>query len=520
MVCTQGAVTEKLGRDSYSPYPVLLSFCTLRAIRKRRQKCETAVWKIAYGDSFRECCMVRSSRDDEKKGWNRAFRDREECKEPRRASFKTCVAFDKNNLKSTETLRKYRGGYRHAWRVPAARSLLLKCGFKRPGTYNPNNQQGGVMFALPREVPGKTRFTSDDAGMVLRHVFKAGSTLSQCESVRKMLSAAFQLQTGDDGNFKGCKQQWDCQKPELYGEPTQKVLAEVSIEPEGQKTCFTTEWSPETGMSYYEWSPVLLVVHDWTILGARSQACLSKIKRSVEHTFVPSEGWMRTKMVGGRAKLEKKKGIRPWSAYRVCFCPNGKHQGLPANWRDIIDTKQKPTWCTTCPLTAFQVVREMLPDDDHRTYPTWLPAQHRYAKTNIGKEKIFVLAQRWVNLQGGNPDGLVFDTNSGRKALGKWCDEFDVKYSLSFEIHGDLWCTWRKYYQNGLKKEPAFARRTQSPLPELCCAALRRFARAIGRGRTVREDPKEFTMQQLVKLMALNLRTLGKGSEVAEILDN
>ena len=28
------------------------------------------------------------------------------------------------------------------------------------------------------------------------------------------------------------------------------------------------------------------------------------------------------------------------------------------------------------------------------------------------------------------------------------------------------------------------------------------------------------TMQQLVKLMALNLRTLGKGSEVAEILDN
>jgi hypothetical protein len=161
----------------------------------------------------------------------------------------------------------------------------------------------------------------------------------------------------------------------------------------------------------------------------------------------------------------------------------------------------------------------MLPDDDLRTYPKWLPAQKRYSGHNIGPDFFIPMARKWLDLQGANPDKLLFDSNSGRKALGKWCDEFGIKYHESFEIHGDLWRTWKRHYQHGLQKDPCFERRTQSLDPSECCAALRKFARAIGRGRTVREDPKQFDMDQIGKLLCANLRAMGKGAEVASILD-
>ena len=127
------------------------------------------------------------------------------------------------------------------------------------------------------------------------------------------------------------------------------------------------------------------------------------------------------------------------------------------------------------------------------------------------------LIQSWLDLQGGNPDGLKFDSNSGRKALGKWCAEFQVPYRKSFEVHGDLWCTWKKHYEPTLKRDPGFLRRTQSNLAEECCAALRTFARGIGRGREVREDPKDLT--RFERLLALDLRSRGFNAEVAAIMD-
>ena len=74
--------------------------------------------------------------------------------------------------------------------------------------------------------------------------------------------------------------------------------------------------------------------------------------------------------------------------------------------------------------------------------------------------------------------------------------------------------------QFGLKREHVSGIRTQSKDPRECCAALRRFARGIGRGRQVREDPKSFDMNQLGALMAATLRAMGKGKEVAAILDS
>ena len=145
--------------------------------------------------------------------------------------------------------------------------------------------------------------------------------------------------------------------------------------------------------------------------------------------------------------------------------------------------------------------------------------QNRFSKVNVGKNFIFPLAQRWLTIQGANPDNLQFDTNSGRKSLGKWCDEYNTPYHESFELHGDLSKIWKRYYQNGLQKDPTMERRTQSDTPEVACRALRRFARAIGRGRTVREDPTDFNMNQVGQMLAACLRKLGEGATVASILD-
>ena len=206
----------------------------------------------------------------------------------------------------------------------------------------------------------------------------------------------------------------------------------------------------------------------------------------------------------------------------MCLCPEGKHIPLPAGWKSTLDrmgNPSNPTWCTTCPMTCFQVVRELLPEDDLRTYPRWLNTQNRYSKENVGKRTMFPLARRWLDVQGANPDGLIFDSNGGRKSLGKWCDEFGVLYEISFEIHGDLWKTWKRHYQEGLDRNPYMERRTQSTDPDIACRALRLFARGIGRGRTVREDPKAFTQNQIGQMLVATLRKLGEAATVASILD-
>jgi hypothetical protein len=376
------------------------------------------------------------------------------------------------------------------------------------------------MFALPREV----KLNGKQAGMIMRLCYKGGLSRSQLESVRKMLSFAYQLTINKPGktNYDEVNEQWESQDPESYGAPTQKILAEVSVEPDGLKKAFTTEYNPRKGMPFPEWCVGLLVAHDYDVLGARSYVDLHKIKEGCKHAYVPSEGWMCSKMKGGRAKLEKKKGIRPWNAYRVCLCPQGKHQPMPEGWSENLDRKghlKNVTWCTTCPLNAFDAVRSLLRPGDHRIFPRWLPRQNRYSKDNLGQEKMMKLHQNWLNVQGANPDGLKFDSNSGRKALGKWCDEFNIPYHMSFEIHGDLWKTWKKHYQHGLQKDPCFERRTQSKDPDECCAALRRFARAIGRGRTIRDDPKDLTLEQVGQIGAALLRRLGDADTVAKILD-
>jgi len=403
------------------------------------------------------------------------------CKPPRRCGFKVGVAFDKNELKSNETMKKYRTGYKFAWGIPRVRQYMSQIGLKAPGTYS-KNQHNGVMFALPSEV----QMSGNQAGTIARLCYKAGGTHSQLENVRKMLSYAHQLTTGSKkGNFREVYEQWESQNPDGYLRPTQKIKAEVSPDCESVEKMMTTPFDEAKGMPYPRWNVGLLLVFDSLCSGARSVTDLHRIKMAPDHVFAPSQGWMSTSMKGGRAKLERRKGTRRWCVYRPCLCPEGKHVPPPEDWHQHVDMMSNPkniTWCTNCPLNAFQCIRDLLPEEDIRSYPAWLEAQQRYRKDNLGEESMKKLVAAWIDLQGGNPDGLKYDTNGGRKTLGKLCQKYGVLYHESFELHGDLWCTWAKYYQEKLARDPLFKRRTQSKNPDVCLVALRKFARGFRSG--------------------------------------
>ena len=123
-----------------------------------------------------------------RKGKPVSLKNDPEVQKPRRARLTTILAFQANAQKADSTLRKYRTGYFFAHSIKKAGEVLLKAGFKGPGNYYPKNQHGGRMFALPREVPAKSRFDDEEAGWVLQHCLQAHATESQADGVKKMLS--------------------------------------------------------------------------------------------------------------------------------------------------------------------------------------------------------------------------------------------------------------------------------------------------------------------------------------------
>jgi len=456
-----------------------------------------------------------------RKKWNRALRDHPSVKKPRRATLNTLISFDANNIKSTETLRKYRTALNFIWKkAPKARAHMLGCGFKAPGKYVATNQHMGKCFALPREIPPPSKFSDEDAGWIMRHCYEAGGTLSQCESVSKLLSHAYQLRTGEQGNFAFVARQRLVQKGlDGYGAPTQVVRAIRIIEPPNLQVVLTTEWTHETGMPYLKWNLAYFLVHDWCLLGMRSQVDLGKLKKSRSHFLLASEGWMFTQLHGGRAKIEGCKGPRPWKVYRLCLCPGGKHQNLPEDWADHAFGETPPTWCTTCPLTCYQVIRACLAPDDQRLFPRYVSPGYGDGEYSIGRDPLFKLTREFIDIQGGNPDSVIYDKNMGRKALGKLCDVVGIPYPQSFEITGDLHKNW-KQYQDCCVNDRGFTRRTQSPDADTCLKALRKIARWLGRGREEREDPDKISNSQLGKLIAFKLRRDGYGAFVNQVLDN
>ena len=432
---------------------------------------------------------------------------------PRRAGFRTGVAFDKNKMKSLATMQKYRAGFNLLWRM--ARKYMKRIGMKEPGKYDRTNQHGGKMFALPNEVS----LSGLQAGKLLRKCYKRCATKSHLEMVRKCLSYAYQLTTGKDGNYEEAEIAWSSFDPRNYGQPRRKIMPQRVIPPERLGDAFTTEWSPDCGMSFPSWCVGNLLTWDWCVCGSRSGCDLEKVKQSADHQVNAAEGWMRTGMVGGRSKLERKKGNRAWYVYRQCICPEGKHKGIPNDFFEALPVDCNPTdaipFCTTCPLNAFQFVKWALPVNDNRIYPRWLTEQNRYSVESVGRKKLTSVANEWLKAQGANPDDKPYCSNSGRKALAKWCEATSTPYRESFEIHGDLQKNWVTYYQPSMKADRVFRRRTQSRNPQTCLKALKRFAMYVGRG-TPADQPANLSCQE--RMLALLARKLGAHRELAEIL--
>ncbi len=459
---------------------------------------------------------------------NRPLRDRKKIRRPRSTNLREQIQFDKNNLAEPSLLAKRRNGYTNIFKVPKAKQLMLELGFKAPGQYR-WNQQGNTMPALPSHIPKS--FNDDAAGWVARHCYMSRKlTKSNMEAVRLTLSFFYQLQTGKKNtqkvkaNYPSVYDQFGCHTEEGYAEQKRHLVADHSVEPEGMKTAWNKEWTPESSTPYPEWCVQGLISWDWSVDGCRGgpKGGLLRLQKSREHKVMASAGVMMTKMKGGRPKIPGVNKRREWWNNRICLCEDGKHVPPPEDWTENLDENKNPlevTWCTLCPLNMFQSVQDLLPEGQKgRMYPKWSVYQKAFGKCNFGKGKLVPQAQAWYDEQGGNPDNLKFGSNSGRKACGKWCAELHVKYSHSFQLTGDLWSTWVKYYQFNLDPEPEFGTREQSKNVDIATRALWIFARWIGRGRLNREDPVKFNMDQIGRMLALNLRANGMGAEVAQIL--
>ena len=128
-----------------------------------------------------------------------------------------------------------------------------------------------------------------------------------------------------------------------------------------------------------------------------------------------------------------------------------------------------------------------------RCYPNFIPkskkGKARYGEKTIGDPS--KAAVQFMQAQ-GLPK---FDTNSGRKALARWCKKLNVPYELSVHIHGDLPTTWNDNYESGAVSTTKIAIRKQSRDPEVATAALRIFADWIERGFNPYQRP--MTVQEL-----------------------
>ena len=443
----------------------------------------------------------------------------EEIGMPRRAGHNTRVAWNRNQNKAHETLGKYRTGYRKAWDQPSVRKYMKTCGFKEPGTYNPLNQHGGEIFALPREL----KVTNTQAGKIMQKCMQCKNlSIGNLKDIKKMLSYTYQLLEKDEGNWPEVGWVWKSLRPETHKRPDmrRKIKPTMVPGPEVLKKCFTTEYQSDCGMEFFKWNVGCLLTHDLAVFGLRQIEDINKIRDSKKHTFAPKSGWMSTELKGGRSKLEKHKGPREWKLYRVCLCPGGSHKRPPPNFKKFLDYRGNPVkeeplpWCTTCPLNAWECIQSHLPRDDVRTYPNWNASGSYHRTQQVGEESRQEFFQRWIDCQKANPDELKFDSNCGRKSLAKWCKEFDVPYELSFEIHGDHYSTWKRYYQHRLKSSD-MDRRTQSPDPDDCCEALREFARGIGRGKEKEETLSDRQRSEMLKRIMM---ALGQGQEMEKIL--
>ena len=439
----------------------------------------------------------------------------DEAELPKRAGFKAQVQFNNNTKRSKYTMRRYRTHYRLMWTLERRYMLRSVKGLKEPGSYNRKNQHGGVMPALP----GEFNLTNKQAGRLFQKIAKHKKEISydQLRGVSGCMSYLYSLKYGKSGdNFPLVKEVLEGYWPTDYGQS--KVLKPESIPtPTALKKAFTTGYHPATGWTYAKWVTGLIAAYCWAVFGCRSGVDLDSLKKSTTTTISNREGYAATAYKAGRNKLSgKKRGTRPWTAYFLCNCPNGKHKPVNEDTAkyhfDAVGNCTEPiSWCTECPVNAvqFKIYRAQKTGKPMRLFSQWFKTPRNYA-SNHGS--VVQLAIDWLLVQGGGGD-RPYDTNAGRSSLAAWCGELKVPYHQSFEIHGDLFDVWSENYQPSVCYSD-FARRKQSTSPRTCTAALRRLQHFFGRSPI--PNVPEMTLAE--RLHVATLRSQGEHLLVEQVM--
>ena len=402
-------------------------------------------------------------------------------------------------MKKAATISKYGYGYRTLWSIPAVQELARKHGFKPPGGYSKKNPVKGKFYCSA----GESDFlTGPVCGDLLFLAYQEGATKSQLEAISKVFSWGWQLKTGKEGNFEEVRDQWkNAFEPDKFAPPKHThIRAEIALPTKLVGKAMTTEWHPECGMPYPRWCPSHLLATDYFMSGGRRCEDLKRIRDSRDSEFSKTAQYQWTQMVGGRCKQSKNFGEKAWRAWRTCSCPNEQHQGLPHNTYQenvkLFDSEGNPknlTWCTTCPLTSYEVIQVLLTrsrQEPDRNYPKWLATTHRYGKGDVSEKNLALEAHEWIRIQGANPENLKLHTNSGRKTLGLTCEELNIPEPVSFQNHGNQCKNWH-YYQPRCQRVLTHKTRKQSLEPRIATECHRMQYRSWGRGapQPVKPEP-------------------------------
>ena len=414
---------------------------------------------------------------------------------PRYANWEVRKEFEKNQTRSLKSMKKYRYGYRLLFGNPRTRAYARRIGLLEPGKYEPTNQHGGQMFALPNEF----KLSDKQAGQLLFKAYESRAfTIAQLKVLSKLLSYAFQLKGGGPKkNWPSIAGVWEtikdakCAPQKNWVLPTRIPrpghLKQVLAKPQG--------WTRDHSMSLLEYSRGLLLFWCWGVIGSRSAEDLKRIKDGDAHGFDLDAGWAWTKFKGGRCKLAMKKaGTRPWRAWFVCLCPGGKHQRVQRDIEFCMDREGNPKcevkYFTGCPVACHELIVRChwmdnfgRPGQDEvhshvRIFNTWTTRRRWTAKGN-GPVDLVSLAFEWMAAQGLD---AVFDRNAGRKALSAWCQKLRIPYDESVQLHGDTENVWGGSYQKQMPPS-GYKERRQSNDAAIATVALRKFALLLcGRG--------------------------------------
>ena len=215
---------------------------------------------------------------------------------PKKAGRRMRAALRLNEFRSSSAMNCYRAGFNCAWKN--AGNYMARIKIPRPGEFDSKNQHGGRLWAVPHEC----KLTGIQAARILEHCWDKKISEAQLRQVKKTLSYAHFLRTGDVGkNWDEVRNTWDSFGS--FGEVVRPTKPEHVATPQQLKRAFTTEWTANCGMPLVKWSTAVLCAWDWCVAGARPNSDLDKIKECTDIDFNFEEGYCSTGFVGGRSKL-------------------------------------------------------------------------------------------------------------------------------------------------------------------------------------------------------------------------